>query len=383
MNKLLKITLGIGVLVLAGAAVLRIIREEKKKFEKEEKEIDKGLDNLGLNKEKAEEEFKNKSDERNFVKALYHTIEFGSLDGEVWDRDLIRIHSEIGKNGKSKGNGALDNENVIHVMQSDAPKGGEILEFYFEIPSSTYMENAQQRYPRIGDYIKAFKLAATHMSDSIIKFTPKPIWELIGYYVISYKIRGREIIGENGEKVPEEFQTQIKIPKKDYESFADINEKHDGLFDYIKSMYKRISGGKKQNPIQVEIINPDLKPWEEIYDLKIVAPVLMFKISFQIAREGGPNSLGINLKTATKCLRYLTEDLVISRNRDTTKRFLEKNINIEIRYNHVMFHSKDYKYPEAGFDLLRYYTVDINDPEDPKFSSRKIISESYDFVFDD
>lgn len=37
-----------------------------------------------------------------------------------------------------------------------------------------------------------------------------------------------------------------------------------------------------------------------------------------------------------------------------------------------MFHSNS-KYPDEGFDFLRYYTVDVSDP---KFGERKIISET-------
>ena len=371
MKKILKIAIGVGALIVAGVVVVKIIKEESKKLDNEEKKINKEFEDLGLSKEKVKEEFNKEEDKDNYVKAIYHSIMFGSVDNECLDRDLLKVCSDY-KNGKSLRNGALDNENVIHVMQSDTPKGEKLLDFYFEIPEFTYKQGTF-KYPKLKDFIRNIRLAALYMSSNIIRYTPMPVWELIGYYVISYKIKGRI---DPKTKEPIVYQKQIRIPKKDYEKYAD--DKHDGLFNYIKDIYRKIVNDEERRPIEISLYDPDLKEGEEIYDWKFIIPVLMFKVSFPIATYNGPEAIGINIKTAIKCLKYLTEELVISQ--DSGRGRLGGASHTEIRYEHIMFHSKNYKYPEEGFDFMKYYTIaKVKDKENPDLQKEEIISDSYTY----
>lgn len=376
MNKFFKITLGIGVLALTCAVIVKIVKDEKKKLEKNKKNIEEGLENLGLSKEKVEKEFSEEEEKDNFVKALYHSMEFGSLDGDLWDRDLIRIHSKKDKDGNILGKGVLECENVIHVMQSDTEDGGKNLEFYFEIPSSTYRDGSY-KHPKLKDYIRKFKDAAYYMSKNITRTstsTPSgsKMWELVGFYVVSYKISGRNYpkVSEGDDPEPIVYQRMVRIPEEDYKEFADPERNKDGLFGYFKTMEGSKNGIRN---FSVEFYDPSLKPGEEVYDLAVETPILMFKISFPIS--GIEVKSGISLESALRCIKYLTEEIIVARDGrlDSTS----------VKYNHIQFHSKNYDYPELGFDFLRYYTVDIDDEEDPKFSQRRIVSEDYEYCFDD
>lgn len=367
MKKFIKIALSIGAILVVGAVVIKIAKEESKKIKEEENKKDKKLEKLGLsNKEKTEEEFDNEVDKDNFVKVLYYCIEFGEPLKMIWNRDIFRVMSEY-KNGKSLRNGILDNENVIHVMQSENRKGEEMLDFYFEIPEITfnekhYSKDRRNNYPEIGDYIRTFKDAAIYMSDNIIRFTPKPIWELVGYYIVSYKVKDKD------GKFIEERQKQIRIPKRDFEKFA--NEGHDGLFEFVKHRYSAILEEKLCEPIYVEISDPSINEGDETYDFKLKTLVLMFKVSFPIAKEKGTNVIGINIETALKCIKYLTEDLEVKKRRNGKS----------VKYNHVMFQSRDYDHPKIKeFDFLKYYTVEPFDENDPEFYKRKIKSKDLEY----
>ena len=64
MKKILKIAIGVGALIVAGVVVVKIIKEESKKLDNEEKKINKEFEDLGLSKEKVKEDTKDKEQEK-------------------------------------------------------------------------------------------------------------------------------------------------------------------------------------------------------------------------------------------------------------------------------------------------------------------------------
>lgn len=356
MKKSLKILIGAGIVLVAGSLVVRAFKKEAKKLEeeKEEKElakenISKGIEELGLSESKIKEEEK-VGDEGNLVKAIYHAIEFGELDGELWDRDYIDIDE------------VLKSDYVIHVTQSDTKKGS-FLKFVFEIPDTVF-DPKRFDYPRINDFINRIGDAAGYMASDIIKFTPKPTYRLVGHYIVSYNITGRYDKDSEGGELLEEYQKHIKIPKEDYEDFTEPGSKHDGLFDYVKYLFIHGTENTRLKKKTINFYDPSLKPEEKIENLEVRSVVLAIEVSFPIATEQNDH-LGINVKTALRCLKYLLDDFEITK----------KGSNRVLKYDKLMFHSKNYEYPDLGFDMTRYYsTVDVED-ESGKVIGRKITTE--------
>ena len=52
-------------------------------------------------------------------------------------------------------------------------------------------------------------------------------------------------------------------------------------------------------PIYVEISDPSINEGDETYDFKLKTLVLMFKVSFPIAKEKGTNVIGINIENSS------------------------------------------------------------------------------------
>ena len=117
MKNSMKILSTLALLAGAGYLLYRGYKKELKKLEKEENIEKEKLDQLGVSKEKIEEEMV--PGDNNLVKALYTGIEFS----DKWDIDYVDI------------DGCLENENVIHVGISDTPNGKQQdLAFMLEIP---------------------------------------------------------------------------------------------------------------------------------------------------------------------------------------------------------------------------------------------------------
>lgn len=376
MKNLVKIFLGIGVLAVASVVIVKLVKDEKKKLEKEKKTIDEGLSDIGLSRNQIEEEINSGDEEKrkrmknDFIYSLYYTVEHGSDNGELFDRDLVKIHSDE-KNGRSVGNGVMDSENVIHVISDKSQDNKEMLKFCFEIPGHVYTDGVSYRYPKIGDYIRVIKDAANYAAVNIIKFTPKPICELVGYYVISYRAC------KEGEKDIIR-QRQIRIPRKDY---ANISAGRDGekLFEYVKEVNKGLTSGTG-SVIQVGFYDSEVeKNGETVKDLRVVSILLLYEVSYPILKKKDNDSnssiVGIDISLAMKTLRYFVEEVSISRGSENN--YYKDRNNVSVTYDHLLFHAKNYDCLEGEeySDWLMYYTVDIDDERDPKFSKREIIAE--------
>lgn len=391
------ILVGLGLAVFAGI-VYKKYKEEEKKIKKEEKLISEELENHGIAKEDLDrvpgssnlnsEQFENSD---NLVLKMYNVVENGSdeLGIDPWDRDLIKIRTKRDKRGKIIGNvGCLDCENIIHVKQSDI-RGQEHLEFIFEIPSSAYDDRAFNSL-KIRDYTESFHDAARYINKEILGLDeiedektgrPKVPFEchVMGYYLVSYKIKGVEEVDENGELQPKKFQKMIPINRSDCNRFISTSDRRERLNDtekYVKYLYKHIKdgpiGGFENGIVDVMFFSKEVEKLHgEYYDLAIEFPFLMFRMAIPIINE--TNSEGVDLEKALDCLRYFTDDLVIRKANKVYQDFQDLS---GPGYDHVLFHAKDLDHlGRVGFDMLQYYTVTCEDIDKDEFRYRKLIVE--------
>ena len=383
------ILIGLG-LALGGYLLARETKKEIKKLEKQKKQIDDALEGLGISsdilREKSNEivnSFENDSDEvdeendesDNLVLAMYNVIQFGDRKGKInpWDLDLIRIRNIVDEdrwgNKSIIKRGLLDCENIIHVSQSDTRFGKRKLEFIFEIPTTAYNRNLSG-YPKINDYKDTLNELGDTLNREFIGTEDENIDRFfIGYYILSYKIKGvtytKEVNGETRtyEKV---FQAAVEIPKRDYESYnvfwPDGRLKYNGfsefmqdLFDYTtgrKSLSKKLTGHIFENIAFFSKELNDLgKTQDDVYDVKIASTFLGYKLRFPMKDEIDDEP-GVDLYTALDMLHYVTipENLTIYKKRSN----LYGTYSTE--YNHIMFQARDVNpmYKDLGFDIQNY-----------------------------
>lgn len=389
---------GIGLAVIAGIAYKKYKNTEKK-LKSEKKFINEKLKEHGITQEDLERvpienededsrAIKQPKNNNNLVLMMYNVVENGCDElGECpWDRDLIRIKSKRGPRGNIECAGCLDCENIIHVKQSDM-NGKEHLEFIFEIPSSAY--DTKTLYSlRIKDYTESLHAASEFINTEILEMekvlddvtgekTKLPFdHHIIGYYLVSYKIKGITEVDKDGNVHPKKFQKLIPIDRRDCNKFAaEINdgEKMNNTEKYVKYLYQHIKDGPveafKGKKVNVEFFSKELKESEgDYYDLTIEFPLLMFRIGIPI-EEGG-----IDLDKALKCLRYFSEELRI--NKSGGRYYRLKDLSSGIKYDHIMFHAKEFDHTgKEGFDMLQYYTVTCEDTYKDEFRYRKLITE--------
>lgn len=86
---------------------------------------------------------------------------------------------------------------------------------------------------------------------------------------------------------------------------------------------------------------------------------------------------GVDLYTALDMLHYVT----IPENLTIYKRRSNLHGTYSTKYNHVMFQARDTNpvYKDLGFDIMLYYTVDIEDEDKKDFANRKIDIESMEY----
>ena len=396
---------GVGLVVFAGI-IYKKYKEEDKKLKKEKKFIDKKLETYGITQKDLdrvpERIRKSKSDSEpgrkhvdndNLVLKMYNVVENGSseLNIDPWDRDLIRIRSEKDRYGKITGaKGCLDCENIIHVKQSDIG-GKEHLEFIFEIPTSAY-DDRKFNSLKIRDYTNTLHEAAEFINKEYLgmeevfnedteKFEVPFKHHIEGYYLVSYKIKGVTEIRSDGKQHPKIFQKMIPISREDsnrYSSLLDTDERMNSTEKFVKYLYKHLKDSpidvfeEEDSIIQVKFFSKEVKESKESpYDLTIEAPFLMFRIAIPIAKT--ENDEGVDLDSALEILRYFSEELIIKNSR---KHRDVKDLSINTRYNHILFHAKDLDcMGNEGFDMLQYYTVTCEDINDVEFRYRKLIVE--------
>ena len=334
MKNSMKILGTLALLAGAGYLLYRGYKKELKKLEKEENIEKEKLDQLGISKEKIEEEMV--PGDNNLVKALYTGIEFS----DKWDIDYVDI------------DGCLENENVIHVGISDTPNGKQQdFAFMLEIPE---IDEGNYKSPKIRDYISKFSEAAKHLWYDIVNMSDRnsagrrPITRLVGYFVVSYKKEG---------ETEERFKF-VKIPEDLHKPYA--HGEHDGLTEYVAAL----RGGKEKfGKVDIELVDEDGDP---IKMAKAIDVQLFFKIIIPIQRNDiGCNRPGINLETGLKCLKHLTEIEIVKDIDDTGK--------YSVTYDHIMFHAQDEK--TGKWSLFKYYTTTI----DKETNKRRVIIRDYTY----
>ena len=372
--------IGIALLAVGGAIFLtKKFKKEYNKLEKEEKARKANLDNAGIPAEKLDAEI-DPDDKDQFVKTVYTSIEFCDSSKVNWDRDMIRIDSEEGKQ-----NGFYDSKKVIHVLQSDTNEG-KYINFLFDIQDEAFLDKQYartsncRRHPEVRDYVTTLKSLTKLIGSKLnkihsemypnsnvrVNFNDLVKSKLVGYYVVNFKIRGDE-----SKKT---IQKVIQIPEDNYKNLApgDMNV---ALSRYAKDLLNRRCGYESSTYSLESIIKgrDDIEE-EDIIDLELVPRIIMeYKISIPIYIEGV--QLGIDVKETLDLIRYFLENLVIKRENDPRSE--------EIMYDHIIFNTYDPEFPfSKEGDYLFYYTVTTEDVSSSEFGRRRIIVNNYSYESD-
>lgn len=407
------ILIGLGV-ALCGFLLARETKKEIKKLKKQKKQVDEALENLGISsdilREKSNElinsreedgEIDEENDESdNLVLAMYNVIQFGDKKVSPWDSDLIRIRNIVEEdkwgNKKIVKSGLLDCENIIHVSQSDTRFGKRKLEFIFEIPTTAY-NRSLSNYPKINDYKDTLSELGDTLNREFIGTENDNIDRFfIGYYILSYKIKGETYTKVINEKTGETrtyekvFQAAVEIPKRDYESYnvywPDGRLKFNGLSEFMQDLFDYTNGRKSLSKKLVDHIfeniaffSKDLdklgKTQDDVYDIKISSTFLGYKLRFPMKDEIDDEP-GVDLYTALNMLNYAItpENLTIYKKKNLYGTYLT-------RYDHVMFQARDTSpmYRDLGFDIMLYYIVSIEDEDSENFIDRVIDIEAMEY----
>lgn len=419
------ILIGLG-LALGGFLLVRETKKEIKKLKEQKRQIDDALEDLGISsdtlREKSREVVNNSLEEGcevdeendesdNLVLAMYNVIQFGDRKGKFdpWDLDLIRIHPVIEEHGKNKGRvvkcGLLNCENIIHVSQTDTRFGKRKLEFIFEIPTTAYNRNLPPHYPKLNNYRDKFNKLGHTLNKEFIGTDNNSIDRFfVGYYILSFKIRGEVYTKVINEKTGETrtyekvFQEMVEIPKKDYESYntyyPDGGLRYSGFLEFMQDLYDYTNGRKKLNKKlmdhifgKIAFFSKDLdklgKTQDDVYDIKITSTYLAYKLRFPL-KDDIDDEPGVDLYTALGMLNY-----VIDPDNLTIYRIDDRNSNIygtySTSYNHVMFQARDRdpRYRDLGFNNMLYYITNPEDEDDKNFINRKIDTELMEYSFEE
>lgn len=369
--------IGITITLAAGAILLRKIKKGVKKLEKEEQERKASLDKAGVPAEKLDKEI-DPDDRDPFIKTVYANIEFCDPLKFNWDRDIIRIESEAGKK-----NGFFNSDKVIHVLQSDT-NDGKYLNFLFEIQETAFSNRKETRncgkYPRVRDYITTIKPIAKLVSNKLneiyskqypksnirVNFEDLVRSNLVGYYVVSFKIRG--ICKHDGEE-DLEIQKFVQIPKENYKNLDD-RDLNVALTKYFQGVYNGSINYKDGTVSPNDIISSGELVEDEIYDIKIITCEMMYRLSIPMYIED--LQLGIDVNETLSLIDYFLNKLVIRRENDRKSE--------EIIYDQLIFNTYDPRFPlNKDGDLLHYYTVTTEDTTSPNFRNRRIIVNDYSY----
>ncbi len=329
-GKILKWGILGGLALFLGIKFVKSYKKGMEEIENQEFQETEDLENAGVDTGKLREEIKD--DEKDFTKMLYTATRFNS---DI-DLDLIALKGDV----MTAKKGALEciDAEVIHVRQVDTmTKHGETrrkLEFLIEMQD---WFSQSFRNPKIGSYFKTFKEAAVHMSREIVKFAPEARHTPVGFVVISREIN---------DDVAVEYR---EIKKDIFSPYAD--GKHDGLTEFYKIEKTRFGqlGPQKYTDEYSDWVFkncPDLNKEDPTFLVEDL--IMMYRISFQIRSNQPGELLGVDVKTAIKCIKYLTEEMSVQR--EGAKPY---------QYSHLLFHAPD---PDTGEpSLVWYYTVDDNE----------------------
>ena len=287
--------------------------ETKKQLDKKDQEEETELKKSGLSRERVREIMIPEVDDLNLVKKLYLSV----LHNPEFDIDIFDIDKCLDAGHKT-----------IHVRQD---KSNQFFELLLEIPGTVFTERGNYLLPTIGNYVSAYSSLSRELGEEVIKFTPTPHHNLVGYFVLTDKvIDGKEV---HPDKASQQY---FRIPREVYSEFAD--QQHDGLTKYIEQfLLQRQNGGFEDTEDGKAVLRMQ---GDEYY---IEDVVLMSKISMPIQHNSGTFELGVNLESAVKCLKYALDNLEIKRN--------PRQAQEGIRPTNIMFHSWD----GDSWDMFGYY----------------------------
>lgn len=218
------------ILALCGVGAISYfaVKEYKKavkRDEKEEKEFEKTLNDVGISKKRFEKEMIPGEDDNNLVKALLLSID----SDPKWDIDSFYI---------DENNELLRSENVIHLRQQTDARGDEKFDLLFEIP----FKPGNYNYPQLRDFIIGINEYKKYLEEN-------------EGFEIRTKLEGYFLIIKDGNV------SMASIPAEYYSKFATDN--NDGLGNYVKHLKK----------VGVKEVNlPD--------GMKVMSAKLLYKLSF-------------------------------------------------------------------------------------------------------
>lgn len=291
-GKILKVILaGLGIGLL-GFLVSKNYKKEVKKLENKDAEEKKNLAKVGIDKERFDKEMIPGIDDNNLVKALYL-----SVDSE-WDEDVINIQN------------CIDNENVIHLGQSDAEN---TFNMSFEIPAEV---KGDFNSPTTIDFLRELGKAKRELEEKLTKeynFNYRIFTGLEGYFIVKFK----NIEGHN-------MQGVLRVSEELYRPYA--TEKHDGFVEFVNNF--REKGLKAE-----DLVKSDSYDLINVIDLEILDIKVLYRMS--VKRQF------VNIQILKDMIKYLMDNIEVKRGKGS-----------KVTYDYVMFNTLG---PAGNWSLLHYY----------------------------
>lgn len=317
-------------------------KKELKNLSETKKEEDKKIESLGVSPERMRDQVYDceREVDRNMVKAIYVGIE----SNPDWNEDVIDIDK------------VLPSQTIVHITEEKGRNNGlKYLNFLLEIPDNSVEKKGSFAVPRIGDYYIAMRQLKEHLWSREVAYCKEPAGRMTIYLAYSYRMPKKD--EEGGYEVVTET---VEIPRSIWSRWED---EHDGLIEFYEDVRENGMAAIKKKGILEEFQdvltndfvakNPDANPSE--FAIHYEDFILIYKISFKEARYDGDT--GISVKTALDCLKYISEEFVV------TRKATEKG---GVKYDRFMFHAPS---ENGEFDsLTRYYTTDENN---------KVVFDSY------
>ena len=301
-STILKTLFGLAGAGLAGYFIVREYKKNVKTIEVQEETERKELEKIGINKDQFEKEIVPGLDDDNLTKALLFCVKSNT---DI-DDDAIDIQS------------CIDNENVIHLRQTDA-RGFKSFDYLFEIPEDATQDSGNFKRPKINHYLREFKEVREEVEKT---FGLRVHVGLEGYFIFRYKnVEGKLI------------QATARIPEEYYRPYAD-NE-HDGLVDYISAIRENYN-----------LINLSSLYQQGCTEVEILDVRLLYKYSF--------DRRSLDLKKSYEILKYLKNIVCVTRDRASRedKLYMDRGQAGVVSYDYVMFNTVG---PAGNWNLLYYY----------------------------
>ena len=325
--------------ILGAYLVYRVLKnsykKELKSLSEAKEEENKEIESLGVSSERMRTQVYDceREVDRNMVKAMYVAVE-AQAKTEDYIEKMINIDE------------VLSSQTIVHITEERGYKGLRYLTFLLEIPDNSVEKKGSFAVPRIGDYYVAMKQLKEYLWTKKVVYCKEPMGRMTISLAYSYR---DPKAGEGDHSLVTE---NVEIPRSIWSRWED---EHDGLVEFYEDVRENGLNAIKKKGVLEEFQdlltndflakNPDLNPAE--FAVHYEDFILMYKISFKEART--KDDFGINVKTALDCLKYISEDFIV------TRKGTEKG---GVKYDRFMFHAPS---DNGAFDsLMRYYTTDKN-----------------------